>query len=355
MAMAAPSAAPQQPNSPQTFLTETQHQSMDAPFEDLFADDVGELEALVAGVTQTTQSTLLLKKRKEMREVDDALDFMKEEFRKRMDAVSERQIEFEKRKKEMKESVTKFEKFIKENEAKRKRAETKFKTEQKAREGYTEKEKDQRADLQEYVAESKKLEERLHMLLRYQSYLESVIAPGSNDNDFEDIGEVLSRYQTLLTANTDLQNHQSNGEEDFDTERKHNADELEKAQNDILVNNSIIHEKQKKNETLKKETSELGAEIESYESQKRSTKTEHGQVVMSVKNLHKRCETSLPEGKNAPKFAADEKTQELKYLTEGLQYVADRVNDLRAISDGYQKYKKKVEEAASKAETEHLE
>ena len=350
MAMAAPSSQPTGPNSPQTFLTETQDEAFGAPFEDLFSEDVGELEALVAGVTQTTQSTLLLKKRKEMREVDDALDFMKEEFRKRMDAVTERQIEFEKRKKEMKESVTKFEKFIKENEAKRKRAETKLKTEQKAREGYMDKEKEQRSALNEFVIDSKKLEERLHLLLRYQSYLESVIAPGSNDNDFEDIGEVLSRYQTLLTANRDLQNHQSRGESDFDTERNNNAQMLERAQNDILVNNSIIHERQKANETLKKETSTLSSENENAANLQRSMKTEHGQVVMSIKNLHSRCAMSLPPGKSAPQIEADEKNSELAYLTEGLEYVGSRVNDLRAIADGYQKYKrKKAEDLAEKA------
>jgi len=32
-------------------------------------DEIAELEALVSGVTQTSQSTLLLKKKKEMREV----------------------------------------------------------------------------------------------------------------------------------------------------------------------------------------------------------------------------------------------------------------------------------------------
>ena len=40
---------------------------------------------------------------------------------------------------------------------------------------------------------------------------------------------------------------------------------------------------------------------------------------------------------------------ELEYLTEGLEYVASRVNDLRAISEGYAKYKrKKSEELAEK-------
>ena len=60
-----------------------------------------------------------------MREVDDALDFMKDEFRKRMEACDERQREFEKKQLGMKEQVTRFEKFIQENDAKRKRAEKK--------------------------------------------------------------------------------------------------------------------------------------------------------------------------------------------------------------------------------------
>ena len=116
-----------------------------------------------------------------------------------------------------------------------------------------------------------------------------------------------------------------------------------------MVNNSDIHERQKANETLKKETSDLSAKIDSIQSLKRSTKTEHGQVVMSIKNLHNRCADSLPKGKNAPPFENDEKGAELEYLTEGLEYVASRVNDLRAISEGYAKYKrKKSEELAEK-------
>ena len=39
------------------------------------------LEALVCGANAISQSTLLLKKKKEMHEVDDALDFMKDEYR----------------------------------------------------------------------------------------------------------------------------------------------------------------------------------------------------------------------------------------------------------------------------------
>ena len=48
-------ATGENPASPGTFLTAVQP----APFDDYVTDDIGELEALVAGVTQTTQSTLL--------------------------------------------------------------------------------------------------------------------------------------------------------------------------------------------------------------------------------------------------------------------------------------------------------
>lgn len=58
---------------------------------------MGEIEALVSGVNQISQSTLLLKKMREMGEVDDALEYMREQCRSRMDACDERQREFERR------------------------------------------------------------------------------------------------------------------------------------------------------------------------------------------------------------------------------------------------------------------
>ena len=54
--------------------------------------EIAELEALLAGASQTSQSTLLLKKRKEMREVDEALELMKDEYKNRMDTCEERRM-----------------------------------------------------------------------------------------------------------------------------------------------------------------------------------------------------------------------------------------------------------------------
>jgi len=57
--------------------------------------ETSELEALVSGVNSVSQATLLLKKMKEVREVDDALDFMKEQYSRRMASCDERQKAFE--------------------------------------------------------------------------------------------------------------------------------------------------------------------------------------------------------------------------------------------------------------------
>lgn len=80
---------------------------------------------------QTSQSTQLLKKRKEMREVDESLELMKLDYKRRMDKCEDRRMQFESKQSKMREQVLKFEKFIQENDAKRQRAEIKAKQERK--------------------------------------------------------------------------------------------------------------------------------------------------------------------------------------------------------------------------------
>lgn len=74
-----------------------------------------------------SQSTRLLKKKREMREVDDAMAAMVEQHRSRLDQCALRAKGFEAKQAEMKDQVARFEKFIQENDDKRARAEAKAK------------------------------------------------------------------------------------------------------------------------------------------------------------------------------------------------------------------------------------
>lgn len=65
-----------------------------------------------AGVTEENQATLLLKKRKDMRMVEDALEVVKREFRERMERLAERQLRFEEKQRGLQEMVAKFKPFL---------------------------------------------------------------------------------------------------------------------------------------------------------------------------------------------------------------------------------------------------
>jgi putative protein kinase ArgK-like GTPase of G3E family len=89
-----------------------------APAVSTTAQEVDEglvaLKSTVAGTTEENQATMLLKKRKDMRMVEDALETVKREFRERMERLSERQLRFEEKQKALQEMVAKFKPFIEE-------------------------------------------------------------------------------------------------------------------------------------------------------------------------------------------------------------------------------------------------
>ena len=263
-----------------TFITQPKGIS----FDDFAPDDyAGELEALVSGVSQTSQSTLLLKKRKEMREVDDALDFMKEEFKARMETCDQRQRQFEAKQKEMKDSVYKFEKFIQENDAKRKRADIKCKAEQKQRELLEEKLSDKRTVMRSAEEDMVRKRKEVSKHLIYQRYLEAVTEV--SDGEYMEISELLNRHKTLGEAYKDVKQQVDAGEMDMDKYRAENTMLTRNTQNLVLLNNNNIHKKQNELEKLRLSKQAFMDEEEDKNIQRSHSKSELGQVIMSIKNL----------------------------------------------------------------------
>ncbi len=72
------------------------------------------LKATAATAGDETQATALLKKRKDMRMVEDALEAVKREFRARMERLSERQLRFEEKQRALQDMIAKFKSFIEE-------------------------------------------------------------------------------------------------------------------------------------------------------------------------------------------------------------------------------------------------
>ncbi|KAF0719267.1 Aste57867_1153 [Aphanomyces stellatus] len=311
-------------NQSSTFLTETKVvRGHDYPTKEL-----AEIEPLVSGVSLMSQSTLLLKKRKELREINDALEFMKEEYAQRVENCAERQREFERKQEEMREQVSKFEKFIKENDSKRTRAELKAKAEHRSAEQNDVRKKQLVAQLEKDVASRDSLEKRRAQLLKYRTYLESAVE--ASEQEYEEIADILNRYATLVDANNDLKVQVQSAESQIDRLRQDLRTFKTEMENTILVQNSEIHGHQQQLEKIRGETFQLDLDRGKDDRISNDRSRESGQIVLAIKNLYNRCRMS---GKIPPVKESGGDT--MAYMTSILKVVAERIVDLDVITTAF--------------------
>eukprot|EP01041_Mallomonas_annulata_P010582 gene10582-22081_t len=292
--------------------------------------EIAELEALLAGATQTSQSTLLLKKRKEMREVDEALELMKEEYKNRIDVCEERRQQFEQKQAKMREQVLKFEKFIQENDAKRQRAEIKAKQERKLYEQKCQELGALALKIEELEADQRNLDEELEQRSCYRQYLEKVIEVG--DHGYEEISDLLNRYKTLQDANNDLMKHVQVNDVEIDILRQKLQALKMETQNQLLVSNSLMQHKQKVLEERRQLVKNEEEEKNLQEDSKKSIVRESGQVVQAIKNIFARCQATM---RIKPQIVANRDNALSDLLAFDLDVVHARILDLKEICDEY--------------------
>ncbi|KAJ3056004.1 hypothetical protein HK097_008493 [Rhizophlyctis rosea] len=214
---------------------------------------------------RTLQSTLLLRKKKEMQAVQALLEKKRAEFAKRMEECREKQEELRARQKKIRDDVTKFEKHLKDNDAKRQRANLKAQTERKLREM---KEMEMAALQRQLHEEQLKSEKMLRMIKKYQiyeRYLQSVVdilPPDYLDVNEPHINDILMRHKTLVETNDDLVATVQQSQDEIEHQQAQLAG-LIKAKNDlILVYNSTLGTQQKKLDQLKQECAYLEQRLE---------------------------------------------------------------------------------------------
>ena len=147
-------------------------------------------------------ATRLLEKRRQMFEVQEALNGQKDEFNRREDAYRRREDGLRRKDLELQESLIKFGKFLQENESKRNRALKRAADERKQQDAKDIEIKKLERQLQQLLIDENDLKEKVEANLQYQDYLENVCHTMSKY--FPEISDILSRYGTLryvITAN----------------------------------------------------------------------------------------------------------------------------------------------------------
>ncbi|KAB5522773.1 hypothetical protein PHYPO_G00163290 [Pangasianodon hypophthalmus] len=142
--------------------------------------------------------TCLLEKRRQIKHVDGVLRTQRREFEVKRESLRQRRDELKKEEENLKDSLLKFDKFLKENDAKR---------------------------------EEEKLRARVERFRVYCEFLHTVLKTATK---FEDVGQLVARFETLMSTREHLLRRQS------EMERQRESDSLElrryvSEQNSILL------------------------------------------------------------------------------------------------------------------------
>lgn len=232
-------------------------------------------------------ATRLLEKRRQMFEVQEALDAQKEEFARREEAFRRREEGLRKKDLDLQESLIRFNKFLQENESKRTRAEKRANDEFKERVGHEARLADQQQQLKDQRAELMRKERELKDLKKYEDFLMRVL--DEHGDDYQEIPSVVARYQTLQRANKEMEERQKETEESNEAKRDGYFMLKTKLQQGLLRGNTEINELKKELERVEIQTLEYQKEVDARTEAHRDRLWELGRVLMAVDNVEARC------------------------------------------------------------------
>lgn len=312
-----------------TFITENK----DRTDEEGRAHD---LINLISDAGEATQATRLLKKKKELREVDETLEMEKAQYRNRMESLLEREKKLFENQQRMKEQVQRFERFVRENNIKKERAEAKFQQEAQIRRQEEKEEERLKESHASLIKENEQILEEIDRLSRYRLFFEKVVE--TYPDHFETIHDVLKRHKTLQRAQHDLETsiHTS---ETYAEERSQMLRMMQlNFQNTSLMANSRVYDMQKDLERLRALSLKARDEYDHQEQRRNSLIREGGQVLASLQNLHRRCvqvsskrkaSSSQQQSSSAiPSLSAMGLQHVLHHVDEQLEVVGQKIEDL---------------------------
>ncbi|CAE8625103.1 unnamed protein product, partial [Polarella glacialis] len=301
-------------------------------------------------------ATRLLEKRRQMYEVQDALENQKARFAKEEEQFRKKEEQLRAKDLQLQHQLCRFNKFLQDNEAKRRRADTRA-TEEAAQI----RQKDEEIqDLEKQLEDSKnlcaKLEEEKERNMKYEEFLEFV---KDTCDDYTEIGEIVARHDTLESANHDLANQQTESEtriedlrNEFQAYRKEQEMEMMELRNKVAVLATELDSCQKTRQQLENQVNEATQEDSRHS-------LYFGQILMSVENLFLRCTTKRKniqhattpmddegakgrEGENGQEEAEDSFRRKKEHAHRQLKVILAYLKDFKDICDALKREQRTV-------------
>ncbi|KAI8919546.1 hypothetical protein BC831DRAFT_481471 [Entophlyctis helioformis] len=229
-----------------------------------------------------TPATRLLERRREMLEVETGLTKQKEEFAMKMESLTQRREELARKETQLKESLLKFDKFLKENDAKRMRALKKSMDERKIREQKESEIYSLKDSITSLGTKKDRQTKAVDSNLWFQRYLEGVLESG---DEFAEIKDIISRYDTLSATNGELIERARNAQEKTEKDRQAFLASSEEKNNVILNRNNEIARLQTKLEEMQSRSAKWQSELDQTLKNATQKSLLLGQVKMATNNL----------------------------------------------------------------------
>lgn len=266
-------------------------------------------------------ATRLLEKRRQMFEVQEALNLQKDEFGRREDSFRRREDSLRRKDLELQESLIKFNKFLQENESKRNRALKKVTEERKQRELKELEIQKLETQLKSKIREESILKEELEKNLKYQDYLDNVVQ--SMSKFFPEISDILNRYKTLRDANEYLIEKHHQDEKAHSDMQKDFSNYTKSMQNRILNDSNEIAEMQVGLEHSKVKSNIVQREVDKLNMDASEKGLELGEILSGVSNILERAEQSFRVRHNKPQIErVHDKMQNMELMEKYLRTVS---------------------------------
>lgn len=231
-------------------------------------------------------ATRLLEKRRQMFEVQEALEAQKEEYKRREAEFKRREEKLKERDLALQESLIKFNKFLQENDSKRARAEKKERDEIKQRLAKEVEITKLRETLEKLKTDKAEMLSVLQKDMRYQTYLEAVL---DSTDEYPEIIELLLRYETLEATHHDLVERSHEGQSESEGQSAFNKRFHKDKVDEILEYNNQIALLQQRYEASVVTSIRLQAETDRQLQDSAEATLLLGQVLMACDNIFTRC------------------------------------------------------------------
>ena len=283
-------------------------------------------------------ATKLLEKRRLMYEIQESFERAKDDEKQREEVFKTKEAQLRARDLFIQEQLITFNKFLQDNEIKKARANKRYEDENKGKKQKEEKYEKLRKEIKKSKKENHRLERQVQNIRKYEDYLELV--RDRNPDDFQDISEILNRYNTLKDANTDLTNKKNKLELQLD-EKKRERDHYEKSNKDKQLEINIeITVQQKRLDDMEGERIEKTKNAETDKNARVQKNLELGRMLDAIDNLFDRCK------RDGIKVNYDQGMQASQIVDK--DSFLDRANaakgKLTAIQQYYQAFKEVIED-----------